>query len=704
MTAHSGEAGADRDQRPRQLLERYTSLVGTMLLDTAEHVVEFDVPPNERRFWQDAERVCVALSPEALDEVPEAEVLAAGSPLFERLVEAIRERGAREAHGIVPPGTDPSAEAVAFPVPLDRAASEALGVELSLLPVGRLTVRVSIKAGARIEERLIESVPVDLSTGEPLSPELVAAFARASPSSSSEAVAGARQVAGRPVGELLQLMFDEIGEQLAPELHQIRMEAEQALRADLARLERYYSTLLAEIAAGNGEEPDSAARARLQFEAEHQRRKTEEEERSRLRVTLHPLQVSEYRVLAQRAAWRLTSPAGHTASVQATRLLSGNTDWRLPCATCGAPPEAVRVCRGGHAGCPACSAWCSICGEGCCRTHGLITCPIEGHAVCGEHARRCGSCDAAHCSAHSSHCRLGDHEVCPACASQCAHCGVPLCKAHATRTGDEAPRGSRLLCASCVVHCEGGSSEPVGLDEAVQCASCDKHICEVHQAVCAVDGRAHCSRHLRRSDHSGRLACEEHRAECEDDPGAILASDEVAPCAACGRITCDKHGGRCDADAAPHCNAHLATIADKPQARACEAHRAMCHVDRVFYSLAGTQVCQVCGKRACVTHRAACSYCARHVCVADHEMKRCLTCRSLAETSDPPDDLLHAAIAANGGQPVAARGWRTARDASDTVVELNLGWTRRLVFVVAHGDTKPSRVIQHSFFGASRRR
>jgi hypothetical protein len=209
----------------------------------------------------------------------------------------------------------------------------------------------------------------------------------------------------------------------------------------------------------------------------------------------------------------------------------------------------------------------------------MTTCAAEGHPVCGEHARTCGSCQGSHCSAHSRRCAVGDHEICPSCAVHCGRCGVALCRAHGIATLETAPKGARWLCSACTVLCEGGTNEPVGLDEVVPCTSCKRHICEVHRVACAVDGEPHCSRHLRRSDRSGRLTCEAHRASCSDEPGSVLASDEVGACSSCGKAVCEVHGGVCDADGARHCAAHLAPLADRSGRKGCEKcqHRLKLH-------------------------------------------------------------------------------------------------------------------------------
>jgi len=96
-----------------------------------------------------------------------------------------------------------------------------------------------------------------------------------------------------------------------------------------------------------------------------------------------------------------------------------------------------------------------------------------------------------------------------------------------------------------MVYCEGKTSEPVGRDEAVRCASCEESVCAKHQAACVVDQQVHCSKHLRRADRSRRLVCERHRGQCAHEPDVVFASDEVTPCPACGKSVCDAHGGMC---------------------------------------------------------------------------------------------------------------------------------------------------------------
>ena len=685
------------DPRPAQLLGKYASLAGIVLMDMGDGLVELELPAPEQRYWGSVATVRLALGAEALDEDPEAELLGIGSPAFECLVTSIRARGLLEDRGVVPAARDPSPAAAMIPVPLEGVEAGEGRVDLTLLPVGRLLARVSLKAGPHLEERLVESPLVDLSNGARLDQALVGELGDRSEGGLAD---GYPLVPRRSPNELLTLLFDELEAELATNLAKVRADAEHAEQAELSRLSHYYGRMLEEVEAED--DPEAAGRAKRAITAEFGRRKSEEEERYRVRVTVHPLQLTEWRVIIQQASWPLAVPDGPRGELVATRILAGDGAWRLHCPGCSREPEAIRLCLEGHPACPACSERCGVCASVVCHTHGLTECVSEGHPVCRDHARSCGSCRSAHCTTHSAHCQVGDHEVCPSCASQCARCGVAICRAHGIQTPEAAPRGSRWLCTACTAHCEGGTNEPVGLDEVVRCTSCERHICEGHRVPCAVDDRPHCSRHLRRSDHTGRLVCEAHRAACAEEPGSVLAADEVAACASCGRVICAEHGGECEADGARHCTTHLTALADRPGRTGCEKHRTTCHVDGVTFSVTGTRPCPVCGRPTCGAHRAGCAYCARQVCIRDTEGGRCLTCRRLEDVPDPADDLIQASLAANGGEPPSAKAWRTAQDASGTVVELDLGWTRRLVFTVPHGETKPRTVLHHSVLGAKR--
>jgi hypothetical protein len=278
---------------------------------------------------------------------------------------------------------------------------------------------------------------------------------------------------------------------------------------------------------------------------------------------------------------------------------------------------------------------------------------VDGQPACDEHVRVCPSCRLEHCTAHAGICAEDGHSACTACLAPCGSCGRVICNRHAEQSHAEAPKGSRRLCAACLRHCEGGSNEPVGVDEVLQCATCGKSVCTAHQAVCVVDEQVHCSQHLRRTDQSRRLVCGRHLAACALEPATVFASDEVAPC-------------------------------------------------------------PICGKDACARHRAPCGYCGRQVCTGDlgpvesgeprRQMRRCSTCAQLATVTEPPEAAVTAALKAMGGERSSSRRWRVARDRSHLVVELDLGLKRKTVFTLRHGETVPESIVTHSLLGSKRRR
>jgi hypothetical protein len=704
LSSEDGIRPAEVDPRPRRLLERYATLVGGMTMELGPDLLQVELPASEQRRLGTGERLLVALSPLALDEEPEAEIFVVGSGLLDRVIEAIRGRGSHDDRGLVPSTVSPSPESAVLSVPVEGVAAGLPVVDVAALPVGRLLARVSIHSGSAVTERLVESSIVDLTIGTPVPEAVARACDEALDDASADpASPGAyRRLKPRPSAELLKLLFADLERRLQGDLTAIAQESGRASAAERGRLDAYYQRMLDEV--DPDEDPEDVRERKAAIGADRARRLEEEDLRAAVRVTVHPVQLIEWQVLAQRAEWELRAPSGAAGKIVATRTLVGGAVWQVACPSCGKSPELLRVCHEGHVACEACSERCGVCGEGSCRTHGLGTCELEGHAACARHIATCKSCGRAHCDSHSGTCRAHDHRVCAACIVACARCGLQVCQAHGIRTGEEAPLGARWLCANCTVCCEGGSNEPVGLDEVERCTSCERYICRHHAATCLVDGRLHCSRHLRRSDRSGRLACDEHRGTCADEPNSVLATDELAACSTCGRQVCENHAGTCSADGLTHCIGHLLPLRDQSGQLGCGTHRTTCAIDGVAFSLTGTRVCPVCSASICDAHLAACRNCARHACVRDLEHGLCLTCRRLEELADPEDSLIAAALEANKGEPPTAKRWRSARDGRDTVVELDLGWRRRLVFSVRHGESRPATALYHSLLGSERRR
>ena len=642
----AGDTDPLADARIRPLVERYCDLAGVKLLDKGAHLRELKLPPAERAHFQGRDSLRLAFSLDALELNPDAEIAVLGSPFFTYLIEAIRTRAGRLSLGMIPPPvaaeSQDIAPSVAPPVPVRDGTAQQSSAGLATHPIGRLVARVVLRAGAAVEEAVIESDVFDLSTGTRTSDEVAGLFQdleanRVKPAAAA-AVPDAAPVPAREPDELLKLLLGNLREKSAERVAARHTAAEKEVATELDRLDRYFASMLADKSDPEEERTITAL---------HDRRRTEEVRRHQVKAIVHPLQLVEASVLVQRVEWELRSAHGRRAQLAAQRPLAGTAAWTVACPHCGRVPTELVVCRHeeGHCACDACSTRCSVCAEDFCADHGIARCRLDEQPACEEHARVCPSCRMEHCSTHEGVCAEGggDHSVCSACLEACGSCGRLVCNRHAQQSRPDAPKGSRRLCTACVRYCEGGTNEPVGVDEVTQCASCSKSVCTAHQAVCVVDGHVHCSRHLHRTDASRRLVCGEHRAACAEEAAAIFASDE-------------------------------------------------------------TEACPVCGKDACAQHRAACGYCGRQVCTADlaQQSRRCLTCSQLAATAEPPAEVVTAAraVTGRGGAPKASRAWRIARDRTHFVVELDLGLTRKTVFTLRHGDTVPDRIVRHSVLGS----
>jgi hypothetical protein len=641
--ARDADPLADAGLKP--LLERYCRLGGVKQTARSPDHTELSLPPGERPFFRDRASLRVAFSLDALERDPDAEIAVLGSPFLSQLLGAIRARGTRLSLGLVTPTlptpSDPTDVALAIPV---RDGTAQLGAARSAVhPVGRLIARVVLRAGAGVEEAVVESDVYDLSAGARLSDDLAAAFreleaGRVAPADPSVAAA-AERVPAREPEELLGLLLTHLRDKSAERVATRRALAERELAAELGRLDRYFESILQEQS-----DPDGVGTVSALAE----RRRTEEIRRSQVKAVVHPLQLIEAAVLLQRAEWQLESapPRTRRATFSAQRPLgsTGAAPWIMACPHCGRPPAMLVICRHDHGACDACAHRCSVCAEDFCADHGIAQCRVDAQPACDEHVRVCPSCRLEHCTAHEGSCTEGEgHTACSACLAPCGSCGRLVCNRHAEQSDAEAPKGSRRLCAVCLKYCEGGTNEPVGVDEVAQCASCGKSVCTAHQAVCAVDGRAHCAPHLRRTDTSQRLVCARHRAACALEPAVLFASDEIG-------------------------------------------------------------ACPICGKGVCQSHRAACAHCGRRVCAADvNESRRCATCAQLAQVTDLPDAVLAAALTAAGSGPKPSRRWRMARDRSHVVVELDLGWKRTAVVTLRQGDNVADGVVKHSPLGSRKR-
>lgn len=699
------------DVRLLTVVERYASLVGAQLDRREDHLRVLTLPQGEAQHFRGGRSITLAFSLAALERNPHAEMAVVGSAFLEDLLDAVRTRGFHRDLGILPLRVIPHEDPGEIRVPTEGLTVGPARIHLAEQRVGRLIARVAVKAGAVGEEQIVESGCFDLTSGVPVSPDVADLCSRVQsgqvrPAADTEEVSPdpVESVSLRPIDELLPLMFDDLQTQLADQIGRQRAEAERLLAVEVARLDYYYNDLLQE--ASEASTDDLSIRDRRVIELERERRKNEEQRRYEVRITVYPLQVVTFGSVIQRAEWELSTRSGLKATLAGQRPLSGEGAWILVCPTCGKSPKALRVCRQNHVTCGECSQLCSVCGEAFCERHGITACHVDGAPTCGVHARRCPSCRNAHCTNHEGECTEGGHKACTACLTACAICGRVVCTAHGVDTGPGSPKGARRLCRECTLYCEGGSNEPVGRDEAIRCGTCQKSVCTNHQALCAVDQQVHCSKHLRRADRSRRLSCEKHRAQCSVELHVIFASDEISTCASCRKAICEDHGAVCRVDGERHCSTHLVKLLDTVSDYGCDKHRSVCHVDQRTYTLEGTSVCSVCGLPTCKEHYRPCGWCGRPVCSGELSSReaRCVTCRQMSDATDPAESILAAAIVANGGEPPVAKFWMIGRDAMHDVVDVDLGWSRRLVFSVRHSDNVPEFVMRHSLLGSSRER
>jgi len=709
--ASAGEHEQVADARVRELLDRYVALSGAALVPLGPCLFQLTVPASDTAAFARRSVVRLAYSVEALQQDSRAEMAIVGSAFVNQLIEAVRLRGTRYLVARLDPGLDEDLSPLALPIPLRGASAGVPESRFVRHRIGRLTARVAIRAGTGLDEHLAVSDPVDLCTGLVLTDDIAAACTATweTAGANNDVVDRWRLIECapiRPMGDLVSKMLVSLERQLRPQIDAMVATAAHELALELGRIDRYYKALLDDIGGRESQIPDADSRA--VFQAEHARRSIEEKERHAVRATVHPVQLSEWEVGVERAEWTMESMTGHRAAFVAQRILVGDKRWALGCPNCGVnAPSELAVCYQEHVSCSSCSNECSVCHEYFCTAHGVAACHVDGAPACGIHSRTCKSCRRVHCSTHEGTCDETGHDTCSSCLALCAHCKRVICDKHAAITKPEAPLGTRRLCSRCVRTCEGGTGEIVGPDEVTGCASCDRVVCVNHQARCSVDGKVHCSAHLRRADASRRLVCEKHRALCTYEPNAILATDEVCRCESCQKMACYDHSQPCEFDGKRHCTTHMASIGDKPGVFACESHRSICHVDRATFSLAGTSTCPSCGRLACSNHLLECSKCGRRVCSLDFtpgKQLECATCSRLAVNSEPPDDVVAAVLDLRGADAGRPKAWRMARDARHLLVELDLGWTRRLVFAVPHGDSRAEVVVSHTLFGKTRLR
>src|SRR5439155_21478688 len=107
----------------------------------------------------------------------------------------------------------------AMPVPVRDGTARRRKSALATHTVGRLLARIVLRAGAVVEETVIESAVIDLATGARADDQVTAMFAdlekrRIAPADVGD-VPAAVPVPARPPAEMLQLLLSDLREQSA---------------------------------------------------------------------------------------------------------------------------------------------------------------------------------------------------------------------------------------------------------------------------------------------------------------------------------------------------------------------------------------------------------------------------------------------------------------------------------------------------------
>src|SRR5439155_13045320 len=161
-------------------VERYCDLAGVKLLDKGADLHELTLPLAERVHFKGRDSLLLALSLDALERHPDAEIAVLGSPFLTHLIEAIRTRAGRLQLGLIPPpvaaDSHDVAPRVAPPVPVRNGTEHQKKVGLAAHPIGRLIARVVLQARAAVEESVVESDVFDLSTGMRSSDDVAGLF------------------------------------------------------------------------------------------------------------------------------------------------------------------------------------------------------------------------------------------------------------------------------------------------------------------------------------------------------------------------------------------------------------------------------------------------------------------------------------------------------------------------------------------------
>src|SRR5207245_7545399 len=156
----------------------------------------------------------VAVSLAALARDPGAVIAVFGSPFLSQLIAAIRARAARLSLGLIAPTGAGDPKRVELTIPVRDGTVKRSTTRVAVHPVGRLVARVVLRAGAGVEEAVVESDVYGLAAGARLGDDLAGAFrdleaGRVEPADPADA-GKAATVPAREPGDLLRLLLNHL--------------------------------------------------------------------------------------------------------------------------------------------------------------------------------------------------------------------------------------------------------------------------------------------------------------------------------------------------------------------------------------------------------------------------------------------------------------------------------------------------------------
>lgn len=366
-----------RSRRQRQKdVERFVRSVFASLGSTEERsakgFVTFALPEDLRQDFDGRSQIHVAFTPEGLEEHPEAELCAAGSDVFEEVLNALRTRG--DLVATVPPPPDPGNEAwVSHEDAVALVQREVLGPRALS---GRLIWRV--RDAVRGGERIVETRFGEEVEAPPASPPL--ADGEQLPSSLGQP----EEIVRRAVGEARSDLEEAVDES--------RWALEEQATADRKRLVEHYESEVADLR--NRQRDSASARSRLhQLESALDDAKRTSAAEPDVRAHLIALEVQALPVYAVRERWR------HEDGCEVDTELEwepGTNPSYVDAA--GEPIDKLTVCSGSHLADADRATSCPRCARRLCTTCVLSECPGCRRSVCEAcvDARLCATCANLH--------------------------------------------------------------------------------------------------------------------------------------------------------------------------------------------------------------------------------------------------------------------------------------------------------------------